>query len=418
MEQASRSQCPVTGLTQRYDPMTAPQLDDPFPVWARAREEEPVFYSRVLGAWVVTRYEDIIEVLRDPGTFGPGVERKMFGDTHPEVLAILARLPRLEDTKAHSAEAPVHTKLRRYLQPALMPRRVASLEPTLRDMANSLVDGFQRHGRGDFYHDYAYRFPLLVVCHLLGLPDVDHGRIRDWADRQHQFRYTEMSLTDQLIAAQAQLDAFAYNLDLVARRRACPGDDLLSWIIEDSDRSDDPLSEEQLASQVTSMLTAGHETSSHFLTLLLRRVLGEHGLWQSIVADPSRGPAIVEESLRLDGPVQSLWRRAKADAVVGGVPMPAGARLSLVLPSANRDPAEFDAPANFRLDRANVGHHIAFGRGIHTCLGAGVARLESWITLDVLARRLPELRLAADDGLLFKPSATQRQAQRLYVEWA
>ena len=418
METIPRSQCPVSGLTRQYNPMSPPQLDDPFPVWARAREEEPVFYSEVLGAWVVTRYEDIINVLRDPGTFGPGVERKMFGDTHPDVQAILDRLPRLEDTKAHSAEPPEHTKLRRYLQPALMPRRVASLEPTLRDMANRLIDSVESRGRGDFYRDYAYKFPLLVVCHLLGLPEEDHGRIRDWADQQHQFRYSEMSLADQVIAAQAQLDAFAYNLDLVVRRRARPGDDLLSWIIEDSDHSDDPLSEEQLASQVTSLLTAGHETSSHFLTLLLRRVLSDYSLWQAIVADPSRAPAIVEESLRLDGPVQSLWRRAKADTVVGGVPIPAGARLSLVLPSANRDPAEFDAAADFRPDRANIGHHIAFGRGIHTCLGAGVARLESWLTLDVLASRLPGLRLAADDGLLFKPSATQRQAQRLYVAWA
>jgi cytochrome P450 len=410
--------CPAGGMGQAYNPMAGPQLADPFPVWKRAREEEPVFYSEVLGAWVVTRYDDIVEVLRDPATFGPGVERKMFGDSEAEVEAILARLPRLAETKAHSAEPPAHTKLRRYLQAALMPRKVTALEPELRQMAERLVDSFAGRGHGDFYRDYAYRFPLQVVCHLLGLPAQDQDQIRRWADQQHQFRYSSLSLADQLITAQAQVDAFAYNLDLVASRRTHPGNDLLSWIIAESDASPDPLSEAQLASQVTSLLTAGHETSAHFLTLLLRRVLQERSLWTALVADPQCVGAIVEEALRLDGPVQSLWRRAKADTSVGSVPVAAGSRLSLALASANVDEDEFDAPAEFRQDRPNIGHHVAFGRGIHTCVGAGVARLESRITLETLAGRLPDLRLAHDDGLLYRPSATQRQAQRLFVEWA
>jgi cytochrome P450 len=417
METAQQSQCPVHKLDDEYNPLVPPQLSDPFPMWARARNERPVFYSSALGAWVVTRYADIVNVLRNPGEFGPGVERKMFGETYPEVEEILADLPPLAATKAHSAEPPVHTKLRRYLQPALMPRKVASLEPELRAMSHALVDAFEPRGHGDFYQDYAYRFPLLVVCHLLGLPEEYHDQIREWADQQHQFRHGNPSREAQLVAAKSQRDAFAFNLDLVSRRRANPGNDLLSWIIEDSDNSQDPLSEAQLASQVTSLLTAGHETSSHFLTLLLRRALQDRWLWSGLIADPSVIPAVVEEALRVDGPVQSLWRRAKVDVEVGGVSIPAGARVSLVVGSGNVDEATFESPAEFKPDRSNIGHHIAFGRGIHTCVGAGIARMESRITLKVLSARLPGMRLAADDGILFKPSATQRMAQRLYVEW-
>jgi cytochrome P450 len=164
-------------------------------------------------------------------------------------------------------------------------------------------------------------------------------------------------------------------------------------------------------------LTAGHETSSHFLTLLLRRTLQDRSVWSGLIADPSVISAVVEEALRMDGPVQSLWRRAKVDAEVGGISIPAGARLSLILGSGNVDEARFESPTEFRLDRSNIGHHIAFGRGIHTCVGAGIARMESRITLEVLTTRLPGMRLAADDGILFKPSAKQRMAQRLYVEW-
>ena len=119
----------------------------------------------------------------------------------------------------------------------------------------------------------------------------------------------------------------------------------------------------------------------------------------------------------MDGPVQSIWRRAKADADVGGVQIPAGARVSVVLGSANADDTAFEAPDVFRFDRPNVAQHLAFGRGIHTCVGAGIARLEGTVSLEVLAARLPKLRLAADDGFAFKPSATTRLAQQLYVEW-
>jgi cytochrome P450 len=415
--QATTMTCPVHALQEEYNPFVAPQLINPFPVWSQARAEQPVFHSSVLDAWVVTRYADVITVLRNPAVFGPIAERKIFAEPCREAEVILAELPPLEDTNAISAEPPVHTKLRRYLQPAFMPRKVARLEPEFQQMANELIGRFEERGSGDFYNDYAFRFPLSVVCRLVGLSAEYHDQVKEWASGRIDLRYGNLSVEEQVEAAKGQRDSYAFNLDLVGRRRAEPGDDLLSWIIQDSDASDDPMTDAQLASQATALLTAGHETTSHWLTMLMHRVLLDRKLWAALPDDAALSSSVVEESLRMDGPAQAVWRKAKVDADVGGVHISAGERVSLVLASANADETAFQSPDVFQLDRPNVTKHVAFGRGIHTCVGAGIARLEGRISLRVLSSRLPKLRLAADDGYMFKPSAIQRMARRLYVEW-
>jgi cytochrome P450 len=297
-----------------------------------------------------------------------------------------------------------------------MPRRVASLEPDVRAIADSLVDSFVRNGSGDFCADFAFRYPLRVIFRLMRLPEDRQDEIKQWAHQRLQLRYGNLSASEQVAAAKAQHEYHRFTMDLVAARRAQPGDDLLSWIIQDSDGGDDPLTEVQLAAQVTSMLTAGHETTAHWLTLLLRRLLAEPGRWSRLAAKPPSG-AEIEEYLRLDGPVQSLWRQATVDAEIAGVPIRAGDRVSVVLASANAEDGVFPDARTFDPGRLNVTHHLAFGRGIHTCVGAGLARLEGRIALEVLPTRLPNLRLAAEDGFLIVASATQRSAQRLLVEW-
>jgi cytochrome P450 len=412
---ASTSKCPIH---ESYNPFVAPQLDDPFAIWAESRHEQPVFYSKLLDAWVITRYADIFSVLKQPAVFGSVASRKMFGKPCPEADRILDALPRMEETNPLSSDAPVHTKIRRYLQAAFLPRRVAVLEPTLTATADELIDSFVGNGRGDFYSDFAYRYPLVVVGRLVGIPDSDLDRVKTWASQRVDLRNSDLDEAEQIAAAAAQREYYEYTLQLVADRRARPGADLLSWIIQDSDASDDPLTEDQLASQATSLLTAGHETTAHWLVVAVRRLLQDRARWDALVADPeSLTPKAVEEALRVDGPVQAIWRRVKQDVEVGGVAIPAGARLSLVLGSANADETVFADPLAFDAERANSVQHLTFGRGPHTCVGAPIARLEARISLMALARRLPRLRLAADDELMFKPNATQRMAQRLLVEW-
>jgi cytochrome P450 len=408
---------PSGSLERTYDPFTSPQLEAPGEVWSWAREHAPVFYSELLHAWVITRYDDVVEVLRDPEVFGSVAERKMFAAGCPEADAILATLPRLEETNPLASDPPIHTKLRKYLQLAFLPKRVAPLELELRRIANDLVDGFIGKRGGDLYSEYAYKYPLTVICRLVGLPDEDHERVKGWASHRIELRNANLGPDEQLVAARAQLDYHEFTLSLVADRRAHPANDLLSWIVADSDVSADPLTEEQLASMATSLLTAGHETTSNWLTMTLRRLLADRPRWESLVADPDTAIQLVEESLRIDGPVQSIWRLARQDAMVGGVPIPAGSRLSVVLGSANGDGHVFEDPDVFMPERENATRHLTFGRGPHTCIGAGIARLEGRITLETLAARLPGLALVDDGGMTFRPSATQRIVQHLHVTW-
>jgi cytochrome P450 len=209
----------------------------------------------------------------------------------------------------------------------------------------------------------------------------------------------------------------AFTLELVQLRRRSPREDLLSWIIQDSDGSDDPLTEDQLASLATSLLTAGHETTTYWLTMSLHRLLSDRAQWAKVVESPSQMGNALEELLRIDGPVQSVWRTAKVATELGGASIPAGARVSVVLGSANLDDEVFERPDAFDPTRSNVTRHLTFGRGPHTCVGANIARLEGRITLETLAARLPDLRLVDDGGLVFVPNATQRIAQHLNVEW-
>jgi cytochrome P450 len=257
-----------------------------------------------------------------------------------------------------------------------------------------------------------------VVCRLVGVPVGDQEQVKTWASQRVDLRNADLSEDEQIAAARSQRDFYDYSVELVNSRRARPGEDMLSWIIQDSDSSEDPLTEPQLASQVISLLTAGHETTAHWLVFSVRRLLSDRPRWQALVADPtSATKADLEESLRMDGPVQAIWRRVKAHTEIGGVAIPTGSRVSLILGSANADETVFEQPRSYCPERSNAAQHLSFGRGPHTCAGAGIARLEGRISLEVLATRLPRLRLAADDGLVIRPNATQRMPQRLLVEW-
>jgi cytochrome P450 len=412
-----QGQCPVGGLEGGYNPFVAPQLEDPYPVWARAREGQPVFRSDVLGAWVVTRYDDVVGVLRDPVMFGQNSGRKMFAQACPEADRILAELPPLSEVVSSASDGATHKKLRRYLQDAFLPRRAAVLEPRLRGICSDLINGFEGDGRGDLYEVFAYPYPFLAICDLVGLPEEYHEQVTRWADSQAKLRYGNLSPQEQVVLAGDLRDFYVFNGAFVRRRRAEPGDDLLSWIIQDSDASEDPLSEAQLAYQIQVLLSSGHETSTSFVMMVMARLLRDRARWASLAADPGSAKAVVQELLRLDGPVQSVWRRARAGAVIGGVEIPEGDLVSLVIGSANADAAAFASPLDFEPGRANANRHVGFGRGVHSCVGAPFALLVAEIEIESLAARLPKLRLAADPGLVYEPSANMRKPQQLNVEW-
>jgi cytochrome P450 len=409
--------CPVGDLAVGYNPFAEPQLSEPFAIWEQARQKCPVFYSEQLGAWVVARYDDVVEVLGDFQTFSSVGASRGFSELTPEAQAVLATVPPPSQTDVVPTDPPRHTKMRRFIQLSFLPKRIADLEPRIRTIANELIDTFEPHGNCDFYRDFAYLYPLSVVTSLVGIPAEDLPRIKHWVECSLSLKWGRLDPATQLAAAEGRKEYFEYLVEFVGARRGDDDDSFVAALVAHSEQSDDPLTETELVGQISTLMSAGHETTANFLTLSMDAFLTDRAIWDSIVADPSRIPAVIEESLRLNGPVQSLWRTTTKESALAGVDIPAGARISALTASGNRDDAMFEHAAAFDLDRANTRKHIAFGRGIHSCAGSNLARMEVRIALEILSQRLPSLRRAQRGPLQFEPSALQRAPKELQLAW-
>jgi cytochrome P450 len=410
--------CPVGDLAADYNPFGEPQLSEPFAIWEQARQQCPVFYSEQLGAWVVTRYDDVIEVLGDFQTFSSVGASRGFSELTPEAQAVLATVPPPSQTDVVPTDPPRHTKMRRFIQLSFLPKRIADLEPRIRTIANEFIDTIEPRGQCDFYCDFAYLYPLSVVTSLVGIPAEDLPRIKHWVECSLSLKWGRLDPAAQLAAAEGRKEYFEYLAEFVSARRDHDDDSFVAALVAHSEQSEDPLTATELVGQISTLMSAGHETTANFLTLSLDAFLTERAIWETIVADPSRIPAVIEESLRLNGPVQSLWRATTTESAVAGIEIPAGVRISALIASGNRDEAMFDHAAAFDLERTNTRKHIAFGRGIHSCAGSNLARMEVRIALEILTQRLPSLRRTQRGSLKFEPSALQRAPKELQLAWS
>jgi cytochrome P450 len=404
------------GLARTYSPFESPQLENPFPIWERARSERP-FFSEALQAWVVTRYDDVAWVLRDYAAFSSVGGSKGIAVPPPEVRAVLEQVPDPQQMDVLTSDPPRHSRLRRFMQNAFSAKRVASMEEGLRALAHELVDGFEAHGSCDFYESFAFPYPLSAIGQLLDMPRQDQSRVKFWVTCNIQLKWGNLEPTAHLEAARGRVDFYHYARTLIDARRASPGEDLISALVADSDQSDDPLSEPEMVGQIMTFLTAGHETTANWLALGVYRLLEDHSRWEVLCSDPRAVNGVVEETLRYDGSAQALWRTAVKDVEVSGTVIPKDARVAAVVGAADRDSNAFDAADTFDLHRPNVTKHLQFGRGIHSCVGAGLARLEGHVAFEVLAARLPTLRLLDGGQMVFQPSAIQRVPRRLMVAW-
>jgi cytochrome P450 len=407
----------VTNLSATYSPFASPQLENPFPVWKQARDEQPVFFSEVLNAWVVTRYEDVALALRDHERFSSVGGSKPLTPPAPDVQAILDQVPDGQQMDVLTSDPPRHSRLRRFMQRNFTARRVSGLEGELRRLAMELIDAFAADRRCDFYTSFAHPYPLSAIGALLNLPRTDHDTIQHWVACNISLKWGSLEHDAHLAAAQGRVDFYRYCEALIDSRRHSPGADLLTAVVQDSDQSDDPLTGPEMVGQIMTFLTAGHETTANWLALAMSHLLEDRTRWEELCADRDRLDLVVEETLRYDGPAQTLWRTTLVDVELSGVTVPRGSRLGVVVGAADLDERVFEHPASFDLDRPTNRSHLQFGRGIHACVGAGLARLEGRVAFDVLAGRLPGLRLRDDGAMSFRPNAIQRVPRQLLIEW-
>ncbi len=404
------------GLGADYAPFGAEHVADPYVFSGRARAEEPVFFSPYLDAWVVTRYEDAVAVLKDHRRFAISVLRARETRQTPEARTILARSPILA-TSLVQIDPPEHTRMRGCISRALSGQRIAGLEPRIRALSDRLIDRFEPDGRGDFVARFAQPFPIMVIGSLLDVPEADFPQLQRWSYDVAALLYGEVPPEEQAGCARSYVAVNQYVLDMADRRRLAPGHDLASDLVRAVEAGEAPLSASEVGSMLRILLIAGYETTVKLLGSCLLHLLSRPERWRSVVEDPTRVPAVVEEALRFDGPVLGSMRTAREAVELGGRPIPQGAAVWVLNSSANRDEAVFPDGETFDPDRERPAGHLAFGYGVHFCIGAPLARLETRIALERLAARLPSLRLVADQEISYRPNMILRGLHQLLVEW-
>jgi cytochrome P450 len=389
---------------------------DPYAVFTRMRENDPVFCQPGIDGesmiWFVSRYAEVEAVLLDDERFVRDPRLAL----SPEELAAQEISPAVTAIDNHmlNRDGADHRRLRRLVTKAFTPRRVELLRPRIQELADELLDEVEAAGEMDLASAYAFPLPIAVIAELLGVPRSDQLRFKEWSDA-----IITPSLTPE------EIDAFAtrmgelveYLTDLFAARRAEPRDDLVSALLAARD-DEDALSEEEVFGTVVLLIVAGHETTVGLIGNAVLNLLLHPAQLARLREEPASIPAVVEEALRYEGPVErTLARWAATDVELGGHLIRRGEAVITILSAADRDPARFPEPERFDVSRPDT-RHLAFGRGPHFCLGAPLARLETQIALETLFRRLPGLRLAVPpEELRWRATPTFRRLEALPVAW-
>ncbi|GAA2151910.1 cytochrome P450 [Kitasatospora kazusensis] len=383
-------------------------LGDPYGSYALLRQDGPA--HRITGpdglpVWLVSRYADVRQALADP--------RLSLDKSHslPGNYRGFA-LPAALDANLLNMDPPDHTRIRRLVSQAFTPRRVERLREPVQRIADQLLDAVAPLGRADLIADYAAPLPITVICDLLGVPPEDRRDFRAWTD---ELVTPDRARPEAAKAAVAAIVGFF--AQLIARKRAEPADDLLSALVAVRDQ-EDRLTEDELTSLAFLILFAAYENTVHLIGNAVLALLDHPEQLVALRAEPALIGSAIEEFARYDGPAPLAIRRFPVeDLAIGGVTVPAGETVLLVLGSANRDPQQFTEPDRLDLSRTESGH-LALGHGIHYCLGAPLARLETEIALATLLRRFPALALDVPrDELRHRPSLRARGLLALPVRY-
>ncbi|WBB67984.1 cytochrome P450 [Micromonospora sp. WMMD812] len=403
----------------RLNPFDEQYLTDPAGVWRRVLDEPGgVHHDPDLGLWLISSHAHVRRALADPATFGNALTLVPLYDVRPEALQVIMQIDAPPTTAA--ADPPVHPRTRRALRAtfANTPDRVDQrYGPIVRRRVDELVSRLAaRPGeRVDLVAEFTTELPLLVLLDLLGVPEEDIGRVRDWADGQIALIWGRPEPAEQVRLARSLLEFWHYCQRLVRARLddGRHGEDYVSLALAYRDGDDSRLTVTEVASIVFNLLVAGHETTAGLLAHALDQALSVPGRWRAMVEDPGRIPAFLTETLRYAPAIDGWLRVTRREVTLGAVTIPAGSRCLLLIGAANRDPAVFAHPDRFDPDRPDASDHLSFGHGPHFCIGAALARLEAGIALARLAAAIPGLRLTPDHRRSYKPNVAFRAHREL-----
>lgn len=398
-----------------YHPLQGEQLENPYPFYARTRKEEPIFFSPELDTWVVTRYDDVRSILSQPTVFSSkDALRPVMLEYFPATLAELSKgYPQVPT--AVDSDGKEHVRWRNALSKTFSPKHIRQLEPFIKGVVTSLIDAFIDDNKAEFMSQFAYPLPLEVALFLIGVPKEDMALARKLSYEMSMLVNSPLSEEQQVECARSFVRLQHYLMQLVNERRSAPREDLISELLETLP-GEESFSDAQLAHQLNSVVIAGYDTTAQLLGNGLAVLLEQPERWQTLCAHPERISQTVEEILRYDSPVHAFFRTTIREVTLGGITFPPETSLMVVFGSANRDETQFPRADEFDMQRS-PNRHLAFGYGVHTCIGSFLARKQGQIAFETLCQRLPNLRLVPQQTFVHNPILRQRGFVRLGVVW-
>jgi cytochrome P450 len=410
--------CPVS---EEFHPEAGPDGSELHRVLARARDEEPIFFSETLGAWIVTRYDDVKAVLEDTQRFTQtGILAPSQEGFAPEVTAILhgGRAKLNVTAMLGNFDGPDHRRLRQAIHRSFTPRRVRQLEPAIRAIVEECLDDVVGLGEADVIEALTYRVPIRAIFLLSGFPAGHLDQLKTWSDDLAALIASPLPLARQLECARSYRAFEDYVQVAIDACRADPRDDFMSDLIRSIDSGEVAMDGAELLMLFTiNLLLAGHETTTYAMTGMLFHLLAEPSRWKRVVEDPACIPAAVEEGLRFEPPMLGFWRYVAGNTSFGGVEMKEGDRVYWLNTSANRDESAFERAGEFDLDAKRTQPALTFGFGAHYCLGAQLAKLEMELLLEGLRERMPNLALVPDQQITYEQHPVFRHIRSLRVTW-
>lgn len=397
-----------------YEPF---DMKNPFPAYEALRRDEPVMFDERTGFFVVSRYDDVKAVFDDWETFSsenaqepvrpmgaPG-KKIMLDGGFTAYSGLSARIP------------PEHTRIRAVASKAFTPRRYKVLEPLIRQNIDDMIDKMVAAGApGDILHDIANDLPTITILTLIGVDISMIPQIKEWSLSRAAVTWGDLTDEEQIPHAHNLVAYWNFCQEQVVKNRETPGDNLVADFLA-LQASGEEISDHEIASLLYSMLFAGHETTTTLISNSIRVLLSHPGAYEQLVNDPSKIPGAIDEILRYSGSIVAWRRKATRDAEIGGVKIPEGSGVLVLMGSANRDESVFENPDAFDISRENARNHLSFGYGIHFCLGNLLAKLQGRVALEEITSKLPNLKLMPGADINFLENLSFRVPTSVPVEW-
>ncbi|RTZ44557.1 cytochrome P450 [Candidimonas sp. SYP-B2681] len=415
---SSSGQCPVDHKAANFDPFQDAYMENPSEFVRWAREQAPVFYSPKLDYWVVTRYQAIKDIFRDPITFSPSNVLEPVGEPSEEAAAILKQYGYAMNRTLVNEDEPMHMARRRVLMEPFTPEHLRKHEPMVRRLVTEAIDGFIDDGRVDLMQKLLWDVPFTVALHFLGIDD-DSDR-----ETMHRFSiahtinaFGRPTPAERTSVAHTVGQFWQFSGQVLEKMKRTPdGPGWMRYSIRQQKEYPDVVTDSYLHSMMMAIIVAAHESTSFASANAIKLLLEHPDSWADICKNPGLISPAIEECLRYNGSIGSWRRRATRDVEIEGVAIPAGARLLLVVSSGNHDPRHFGDPDFFDIRRDNTVEHLTFGFGAHQCLGKNIGRMEMQIIIGELTRRLPHMCLV-DQTYKYVHNLAFRGPKNLLVEW-